>query len=80
MSYEVLDVSGDVVRLTETFTGKWWDVPHVDEGQLRFLSPEALDVFLDEAGFAIEERYGDWERRSFTDASEEIITIARRRT
>ena len=79
VSYEVLDVSGDVVRLTETFAGKWWDVPHVDEGKLRFLSPDALDTFLEEAGFAVDERFGTWERGPVTDASEEIVTVARRK-
>jgi hypothetical protein len=78
VSYEVLDVSGDVVRLTETLTGKWWNVPRTEEAELRFLSPEALDAFSSDAGFTVEERYGDWERGPVTDASEEIITIARR--
>jgi SAM-dependent methyltransferase len=82
VSYEVLDVTGDVggttVRLTETLAGPWWDTPQVGHGRLRFVDPDALDAFLAEAGFTVEERYGDWDRAPFTDTSEEIITIARR--
>jgi SAM-dependent methyltransferase len=78
ISYEVLEVRGDVVRLTETHSGQWWDVPRTDVGELRFLEPEALDVFLHDAGFAIDERFGDWHRGPITAASEEIVTIAQR--
>lgn len=78
VSYRVLEVAGDVVRLTETFSGPWWDEPHVDEGRLRFLDPDRLAGFLHEAGFAIDEQYGDWQRAPLTDRSQEIITIARR--
>ena len=34
--------------------------------------------FLHDAGFMIEQQYGDWDRGPVTGASEEIITIARR--
>jgi len=78
VSYRVLEVAGDVVRLTETFSGRWWDEPRVDEGRLRFLDPDRLGGFLREAGFEVEKQYGDWQRAPLTDQSEEIITIARR--
>jgi SAM-dependent methyltransferase len=82
VSYEVLDVTGDetgeVVSLTETFAGQWWEQPRVDHGTLRFLAPDALAAFLHEAGFVIAEQYGDWDRSRLTGASKEIITIARR--
>jgi hypothetical protein len=45
---------------------------------LRFLDADTLDGFLAEAGFAIEERFGDWDREPVTRASREIITVARR--
>jgi hypothetical protein len=35
--------------------------------------------FLDDAGFAVEEQFGDWQRGPLTGTSEEIVTIARRR-
>jgi SAM-dependent methyltransferase len=79
VSYQVLEVTGDVVRLTETLSGPWWDRPQVGEGTLRFLDPEALGAFLEEAGFAVEAQFGDWDRGPLTEASEEIITVARRR-
>lgn len=79
VSYEVHEVTGDVVRLTESLSGPWWDEPQAQLGALRFLAPEPLAGFLHEAGFDIEATYGDWDRGPLTDASEEIITIARRR-
>jgi SAM-dependent methyltransferase len=77
VSYKILDVTGDVVKTSETMTGQWWDEPQVGEGPMRFLGAEALAGFLDEAGFFIEEQYGDWARGPITDISKEIITIAR---
>lgn len=35
-----------------------------------------LSTFLSDAGFAIEQQFGDWERQPLTEASPEIITIA----
>jgi hypothetical protein len=51
----------------------------VSHGTLRFLDPEALVGFLRDAGFAVDQQFGDWRRGPLTDASEEIITIAARR-
>jgi hypothetical protein len=48
-------------------------------GTLRFLDPDSLAAFLDDAGFAVEEQFGDWWRGPLTGTSEEIVTIARRR-
>ncbi|WP_245789703.1 hypothetical protein [Streptosporangium canum] len=45
---------------------------------MRFLDVPALATFLAEAGFAIENQYGDWHRGPITETSREIITIARR--
>jgi hypothetical protein len=45
---------------------------------LRFLDADSLSTFLTDAGFAIEEQFGDWDRSPLTDRSPEIITIARR--
>ena len=46
----------------------------VEDEQLR----DSLGSFLSEAGLAIEEQFGGWERQELTDTSPEIITIARR--
>ena len=78
VTYEVQDVTGNVVRLTETLSGRWWDPAHIEQGTLRFLDPDALAGFLHEAGFVLEEQFGDWHRGPLTDASEEIITVVRR--
>lgn len=75
--YDIEEVVGDVVTLTET-TGDPDHTPlRVDRGSLRFLSVEPLDSFLAKAGFAIEERYGGWRQEPFREDSEEIITVAR---
>jgi SAM-dependent methyltransferase len=74
--HDVLDVSGEYVHFTETFASESWATPRVSTSTLRFLPAERLDDFLDGAGLAVDERYGGWDRRLFTPASPEIITIA----
>jgi len=78
VDYHLQEVTGDVVRFTETLSGRWWHGPQVEHGVLRFLDTDLLTVFLHDAGFAIEQQFGDWNRAPLTDASDEIITIARR--
>ena len=73
-----LPVEGDVVRFTATFTSPGWDRPRVSRGRLRFLDPAMLSAFLSSAGLTIVEQLGDWDRQPLTDASPEIITVARR--
>ena len=68
-----------VVTSTSTFTSPAWDQPEVSRGSLRFLDAETLAAFLTEAGFVIDEQFGDWARSPLTDSSPEIITIARAR-
>jgi ubiquinone/menaquinone biosynthesis C-methylase UbiE len=71
-------VAGDLVSFTHTFTSPSWDRPRVSRSTLRFLDTNALSAFLSDAGLAIEEQFGDWDRQPLTDTSPEIITIARR--
>lgn len=78
VTHHVHQVEGDLVRLSETLTGRWWDEDQVSQGALRFPAPGVLSQFLAEAGFAIESQFGDWERTPLMDGSEEMITIARR--
>lgn len=74
--HEVERVEGDLVRFTESFAVDGRSEPAVSRSTLRFVTAEHLDHLLAAAGFAIEERYGDWDRSSFTRHSREIITIA----
>lgn len=78
ITYEVLDVDGDVVTLTETTSARDGGRLRVDEGRLRFLGPGRLAAALAAAGFAIEAQYGDWDGAPFMEGSPEITTIARR--
>lgn len=78
MWHDVESVVGDVVTLTETTAERDNTVLRVDRASLRFLDVSALATFLTQAGFAIEDQYGDWRRGPITETSREIITIARR--
>lgn len=75
-----LPVAGDVVRYRTAYTSPRWSEPQVSAGELRFLDAPRLNALLAEAGLAVEQQYGDWDRSQLTEASPEIITIARRRT
>lgn len=71
-------VRGDVVRFTATFTSPAWDRPEISPARLRFLDLQGLSRFLSDAGLAVEEQLGDWDRQPLGDTSPEIITIAKR--
>ena len=71
-------VTGDRVSFTVTFTSPGWDRPQTSRSTLRFLGADSLSSFLSGAGLAIEEQFGDWDRRELTDTSPEIITVAHR--
>jgi SAM-dependent methyltransferase len=71
-------VDGRTVSFTITFSSPSWDGPQSSHSTLRFLDIDALSAFLTDAGFAIEEQFGNWDRAPLTDVSPEIITVARR--
>lgn len=71
-------VAGDAVSFTTTFTSPDWARPEVSRSAPRFLGQGSLTAFLHDAGLAVEERYGDWDRSPPTDVSPEIVTVARR--
>jgi ubiquinone/menaquinone biosynthesis C-methylase UbiE len=80
MAHEVeTPVVGDLVSFTTTFTSSAWDAPRHSRSTLRFLSADALASFLSDAGLAVVEQFGDWDRRPLAETSPEIITTARRR-
>lgn len=68
---------GRTVSFSHTFTKAGWDGPRISHSTLRFLDAISLASFLTEAGFAIEEQFGDWDRRPLSEASPEIIIVAR---
>ncbi|MEV7326466.1 methyltransferase domain-containing protein [Streptomyces sp. NPDC093970] len=69
--------AGDRVTFTETYDGSPWPRPRVSRATLRFLGPDALAGFLEDAGLRVVEQYGDWSRGPLTADSPEIITVAR---
>ena len=75
----VEEVDGEFVTFTQTFHSRSWVSPRTSRRTLRFLPAPTLDHLLEAAGFAIDERYGSWDRSLFTPSSPEIITVASRR-
>jgi len=71
-------VEGSLVSFTHTFTSPRWERPRVSRSTLRFLDSNSLAAFLSDAGLAIAEQFGDWDRSPLTGTSPEIITLARR--
>lgn len=69
---------GRVVSFSHVFQSEAWDQPRVSHSTLRFLDQAGLAAALTHAGLAIEAQFGDWDRSPVTDASPEIITLARR--
>jgi SAM-dependent methyltransferase len=66
------------VTFTHVFECPAWSTVKTSTSTLRFIGVETLTRMLEESGFAIEERFGDWDRQSFEATSPEIIVIARR--
>ena len=79
VSHEVESMVDDVVTVTETVTDISGATLHADRKVLRFLGPEALNRLLREAGFHVDEQYGDWHGGPLRADSREIVTLARRR-
>lgn len=75
-----LPVTGELVSFTSTYTSPVWAEPRVSHSTLRFLGASALAAALSAAGLTVVEQYGDWDRQPVTEASPEIITIARHHT
>lgn len=78
ISYEVLDVTGDVVTLTEITSDRGGQPLRVDRGQLRFLELDTLATVLANAGLEIEAQFGDWDRTPLTPSSKFAVTLTRR--
>ena len=72
-----LPVSGDLVRYRTTYSSPSWSGPQESVGVLRFLDAVRLTELMAEGGLAVDERFGSWDRSPLTEASTEIITIAR---
>ncbi len=70
---------GELISFTSFFDSDDWDGPQLSRSTLRFLPAASLDAFLDRAGLAVRQRYGDWDASPLTSVSPEIITIAGRR-
>ena len=68
---------GRIVSFTHTFSSPTWAQPRLSRSTLRFLDLNLLASFLADAGFVIDEQFGDWNLQPLTDTSPEIITVAR---
>jgi SAM-dependent methyltransferase len=71
-------VGGQIVEVVGKFSSPRWAREVRCPSSLRFVEVELLDTLLSQAGLAVVERYGTWDRRPFTKQLPEIITIATR--
>jgi SAM-dependent methyltransferase len=71
-------VEGDLVSFTTTYTSPGWPAPRTSHSTLRFLDVDSLSALLADVGLAVEEQFGDWNRRPHSDEDLEIITVAKR--
>ncbi|WP_020575985.1 class I SAM-dependent methyltransferase [Actinopolymorpha alba] len=69
-------VERGIVEVVGRFSSPNWEREVLCPSRFRFVEVEELDAFLSEAGLAVVERYGLWDRRPFTEQLPEIITIA----
>ena len=75
---DVADVGGDL----GVFRGRYRVADGeevVADAELRFRSVGVLRRSLDEAGFAVTQAYGGWDRRPLDERSPEIILVAAKR-
>lgn len=77
IGYDVADVTGDVVTVTEATCSPDGTVLRTDRASLRFLPRDALDRFLTEAGLVVEAQHGGWAGEQLEEYSSEIVTTAR---
>lgn len=70
---------GRTLAFAQTYSSAAWPAPQVSRSVLRFLDAPGVARFLAEAGFVLEEQFGDFDRRPLTPASPEIVTVARAR-
>lgn len=75
--HHVEAVEDGLVALTETTQAGDGTPLRIDRATLRFTDAVRLDQLLAAAGFAVEERYGWWDRLPFDTGSRLIITVAR---
>lgn len=72
--HDVEAVEGEFVTFTETFETD--GEQDVSRSTLRFLTATRLDAMLTGAGFAVAERFGDWDGGPITPHTREIVTVA----
>ena len=70
---------GRTVAFAQSYRCDSWETPLVSRSVLRFVDAAGVARFLTEAGFMIEEQFGDFDRRPLRHDSAEIVTIARAR-
>ncbi|MFD9129273.1 methyltransferase domain-containing protein [Kitasatospora sp. NPDC059571] len=75
--HRVESVADGVVTFTETVQTRGGEPLRIDRASLRFLDADGLRGFLRQAGFTVEACWGDWARGPLTDASENIVVLAR---
>ena len=75
---EVCDVGEGIVTFANHYVFAATGEELVSPQKLRFLTQDELTLSLAEAGFAIEQMYGDWDRRPVGPTTPELIVVASR--
>lgn len=78
IDYDVLDVTDNLVTLTENTSTCDGRRLRTDRGTLRFVDHEVLDHLLTGAGFTIVAQFGSWDRTHFTPTAGFMLTIVRK--
>lgn len=68
---------GRLLSFSVAYSSPAWDVLPISHSTLRVFHVDEIAAFLTEAGLAIVEQFGDFERQPLTDSSLEIVTVAR---
>jgi hypothetical protein len=76
---EVHDVQDGIVSCTNHYVFAATGEELVSPNRLRFRTEEEVIESLADAGFAIEQVYGDWDRRPAGPTAREVIVVSGRR-
>jgi hypothetical protein len=74
---EVRLIGPGLVEVVGKFSAPTWERDVLCPSSFRFVDASLLDAALSQAGLAVVERYGFWDRRPFSNEAPEIITVAR---
>lgn len=76
---QVIEAQGSHVRFEIHYLFASTGEELVSTGELRFRTQAELTLSLTDAGFSVEQVFGDWDRQPVGESSRELIFVAARR-